>query len=102
MPFVGYEPIPFEQRCMSREHDPPTNIVLSDGTHTWKCPSCGKETVVIVSNPRLCSNVPAETHGQLNPVSAFEKYADLPCVDSVVLPDSLFHPKGSTACQTDL
>lgn len=45
MPFKPQTP---EQRraCLSREHNPPSHIVLPPGTHTWVCPSCGQETTV--------------------------------------------------------
>lgn len=37
--------------CMSREHNPPTMIVLKPGTHIWICPLCGQEQMVYV--PRI-------------------------------------------------
>lgn len=39
-------------KCFHPEHNPPMHIVLQPGEHTWKCPSCGKETTFIVPNIR--------------------------------------------------
>lgn len=50
-PFVAHEPFD-DDRCRCPEHDPPGMIVLPEGCHTWRCPSCGMETPVIVRNPK--------------------------------------------------
>ena len=55
MPFTKHIPTDQTDHCTSREHDPPSHIVLSPGTHTWKCPACGKETTFYVDPPAsLC------------------------------------------------
>lgn len=46
--FVGYEPLKPEDSCMAIGHNPPPFIVLRAGVHTYKCPSCGKVTVITV------------------------------------------------------
>jgi hypothetical protein len=33
--------LPKTQECRSREHDPPTNIVLKPGVYEHTCPACG-------------------------------------------------------------
>ncbi len=43
--FIDFEPLTGEGKCLSNEHNPPSNIVLPAGTHTYQCPSCGKITV---------------------------------------------------------
>ena len=49
MPFINTN----EQNkpCMSPEHNPPTHVVLNDGVHVWECPSCGKTTYLVITNP---------------------------------------------------
>lgn len=42
--FVDFEPI--KMPCQHPEHNPPGNIVLPAGRHTWECPACGQRTVV--------------------------------------------------------
>lgn len=51
MPFVKY--IKNKKPCLSPEHNPPNMIVLEPGTHTWKCPACGKETKFTVNGVYL-------------------------------------------------
>ena len=46
--FVDYEPPTNEQKCLNPAHNPPSHIVLKAGKHTYKCPSCGKITVINV------------------------------------------------------
>ena len=50
--FVDYEPPTAGSQCLSPEHNPPTHIVLETGKHTYKCPSCGKVTIVNVPKIR--------------------------------------------------
>lgn len=56
MPFVHYEK-PSNQwsppPCRSPEHNPPGNIVLRPGTHTWKCPKCEREQTIVVNEVSL-------------------------------------------------
>jgi len=51
MPFIKFIPESKEDRCNDREHNPPMHIVLPPGLHTYKCPSCGKETTFRVTRP---------------------------------------------------
>jgi hypothetical protein len=46
--FVDYEPLSAEKECRDNEHNLPGHIVLKPGKHTYKCPSCGKITVINV------------------------------------------------------
>ncbi len=39
--------------CRDPAHDPPGMIVLPEGPHTHTCPSCGKESTIIIINPTL-------------------------------------------------
>lgn len=34
--------------CLSPEHNPPSNIVLSPGKYEYTCPSCGEKTIFSV------------------------------------------------------
>ena len=34
--------------CLSREHNPPSHMVLKPGKYKWTCPSCGKEQIFYV------------------------------------------------------
>lgn len=34
--------------CISREHEPPGNIVLQPGDYEYECPACGKVTYIHV------------------------------------------------------
>ena len=34
--------------CKDSQHSPPKMQVLPPGTHTWKCPSCGKTTTITI------------------------------------------------------
>lgn len=36
--------------CLSSEHNPPTQIVLSPGTYEHECPSCGHRQRFTVPN----------------------------------------------------
>jgi hypothetical protein len=58
MPFVGYEP-PVKRGCRSREHNPPGNILLEPGTHTYQCPACGEQTKFEVLE-RFCMTAPVD------------------------------------------
>ena len=57
MPFIKYEPLDpdhkvsgqIRKRCRSREHNPPSHIVLRDGKHTWECPECGETVIIVVA-----------------------------------------------------
>lgn len=64
MGFVGYKPLPFEsiRVCKHPEHDPHGMIVLKPGTHTWKCPGCGKTQQINVSPPPTL-RVERDNHG---------------------------------------
>ncbi len=42
-----------EHICRDPEHNPPGHIVLEDGDYRYTCPSCGKVTTFVVSNPVL-------------------------------------------------
>lgn len=53
MPFIDHQPPP-PPPCMSREHNPPTGVLLPAGSHTWQCPSCGHETTFFVPSV-VCS-----------------------------------------------
>lgn len=45
MPFIKTEQIKLP--CMSQEHYPPNNYYYQPGQrYTYKCPSCGEETVI--------------------------------------------------------
>ena len=55
MPFVKHIPPAKHKKtkweikpCYNPEHNPPTHIVLQPGIHVYKCPGCGKETVINV------------------------------------------------------
>lgn len=57
MPFTKFVPPKKKpQGCNHPGHNPPGMQVLRPGTHTWKCPACGKEQIVIVpERPRMMS-----------------------------------------------
>lgn len=42
-----------QEICISREHNPPTMIVLSPGTYEYTCPNCGHKTRFVVKTPYL-------------------------------------------------
>jgi hypothetical protein len=46
--FIDYEPLDKQESCNSQKHNPPGYIVLKPGKHTYKCPDCGKETIINV------------------------------------------------------
>lgn len=56
MPFIEHEPPKPEERCTSAEHNPPSHIVLPDGTHKWQCPACGHVMIFVVSSPTWLAN----------------------------------------------
>lgn len=37
--------------CLGREHNPPSHIVLANGTYEWTCPNCGHVTRFVVNRP---------------------------------------------------
>lgn len=47
MPFIDHQPP--QPVCRSREHNPPSHMVLPAGTHTYQCPSCGYQTTFTVA-----------------------------------------------------
>lgn len=51
MPFLPVDKDAWKEPCRSREHNPPTMIVLANGVHKWQCPSCGHITTVVVNRP---------------------------------------------------
>jgi len=53
MPFTDYEPPPKKRVCRNPEHNPPRMLVLQEGTHTYKCPSCGETQTFTVTKPNL-------------------------------------------------
>lgn len=46
MPFIDYQAP--AKTCRSREHNPPSMIVLKPGRHTYQCPDCREQTTVYV------------------------------------------------------
>lgn len=60
MPFIKYikEDCKWEiKKCFHPEHNPPQYIVLPEGTHIYKCPSCCQETTIVIRKPKLiCPN----------------------------------------------
>ena len=53
MPFTGYKPLgPEERPCFDSEHNPPSHIVLDEGTHIWTCPACGRSQEIVVTKPK--------------------------------------------------
>lgn len=48
MPFVEFIPPNKDSNCGSRDHNPPTGMILRPGTHVYKCPVCGQKTTVTV------------------------------------------------------
>lgn len=53
MPFTDWKPLPTTDACRDPEHNPPSHIVLPDGVHTYRCPSCGREVTIRVQRPTL-------------------------------------------------
>lgn len=55
MPFIKHEPFsdPDKKVCRSKEHQPPSMMVLPEGIHTWECPECGRKQKIIVNNPKF-------------------------------------------------
>jgi hypothetical protein len=52
MPFIDFQPsdIAWEntKKCIHPEHNPPDMIVLDPGTHTYQCPACKHETIIVI------------------------------------------------------
>lgn len=53
MPFVKYKPFEQADTCTHSGHNPPGHIVLEEGEHTYECPACHKQTVIVIRKPRL-------------------------------------------------
>jgi hypothetical protein len=34
--------------CLNPQHNPPSHIVLSPGTHEYTCPGCGAKSIITV------------------------------------------------------
>lgn len=51
MGFIKSEPLPRQEYCKHREHNPPGMIVLPEGIHTYKCPGCGKTQRIVIVKP---------------------------------------------------
>ncbi len=52
MGFTKHIPPDIKDICTHPEHNPPSHIVLEPGTHYYECPSCQKETILVI-NPIL-------------------------------------------------
>jgi transposase len=37
-----------QEKCLNRDHEPPRNMVYSEGVYEHTCPGCGKVTVFTV------------------------------------------------------
>lgn len=53
MPFIDHTPPKKRDFCRNPEHNPPTMVVLPDGTHTWQCPTCGETQSFTVQSPKF-------------------------------------------------
>lgn len=53
MPFIKHTPWSPQKICNSPEHDPPKYIVLKPGIHIWKCPRCGQQQTIRISQHTL-------------------------------------------------
>ena len=56
MPLRRLEPNPNQPNwdkapCISREHNPPSMIVLPNGRYEYTCPTCGQKTYFFVNRP---------------------------------------------------
>jgi len=46
-PKGGFEDIPAQERCLNREHEPPSHMVIPAGKqYRHVCPGCGKVAVM--------------------------------------------------------
>ena len=55
MPFIfNSNNAPFPVPCRDAEHEPPSTIMLQDGTYTWECPNCKKVTHFIINSGIYC------------------------------------------------
>lgn len=55
MPFVPLTPEEvrrFPRPCRDRQHDPPMHFALR-GPKKWRCPSCGREVILLPRDVRL-------------------------------------------------
>lgn len=80
MPFEPVKQAPtWAKACFSPEHSPPNYVCLEPGSvQNWRCPSCGKTTLVIG---------PVKTHLHfLTEFSDASSLADVPISGAVITP----------------
>ncbi len=53
MTFIKHIPPPEDTRCRSREHNPPSMIVLPAGVHIWQCEDCGQQQTIRIGEVSL-------------------------------------------------